>query len=520
VVTLNGQPAVQAVLLDITEAVRVQDALRRSEEKYRSLVENINEIIFTVDPSGLFTYVSPVIKQLLGYEPAEIIGKPFDCFVHSDDAPALLVAFERCDLDSNSPQELRVMAHDGNLHLMRISCSPSYDGDQFKGITGVMADITETKIANEIIRERQQMYETLLRTTTDAIATVDLEGNFTEASERTARLFGFQCQEDLVGKNAFSFVIPAHHRKALTSFKEALKSGYIRDKGFTFTRADGSHFLAQIDAALIHDAQGRPKSFILTIRDVTESKRAERQLRRSQQRFDHIVTLISEWVWEVDPSCVITYSNSAIADILGYQPDEILGTYIYDHFDSRYDPKKNQLLELVDSRSCFRDFKVAFLDKQRRPVDLILHGMPILDEDKNLLGYRGTARACVHQPEAQAEQTLRKMLTLDEAIILTDLTGRILFLNERAQQLAGFASDRAVDHKIDDVFRIFTTCGSPSQIELSDLRSQVENGKLRGKATLKQPSGDSVNIAFTSAIVYDASGYPSGILLIFAPTRQ
>ena len=521
VVTLDGKPAVQAVLLDITESVRAQEALRRSEEKYRSLVENLNEIIFTLDPDGAFTYVSPVVKQLLGYDPAEIIGKRFNWFVHPDDAPSLLVAFERCDRDHSSPRELRMLATDGSIHYMRISCTPYYDAGEFRGITGVMADVTETRQANEIVRERQQMYETLLKTTTDAIAIIDLEGNFIEASERTARLFGVKSAEDLVGKNAFSFVLPAHHRKALTSFKEALKTGYIRGKTFTMSRADSSHFSAQIDAALIHDAKGKPKSFILTIRDITEAKRVERQLRKSQQRFDHIASLVKEWIWEIDQSCVLTYSNGAVKAALGYEPDEILGTYMHDHFSLTDDPEsKRGLLELIQAQETFHDFEVTFRNKQGDPVRLSLSGIPIVDEDRRLAGYRGTASPSRHHSSAQMDGTLRKLLALNEAVILTDLDGHVLFLNRKAETLTGFSQEEAGRRKSDDVLSLYRLDGNASQIRFEDLKPQVQDARVEGRANLKQRDGKMVQVAFSSAIATDASGSQSGILVIFKPVGE
>ncbi len=514
-VVVNGKPAIQAALLDVTEAVRAEEALRKSEEKYRSLVENINEVIFTLDPSGRFTYISPVIKQMLGYQPDEIIGKPFDCFVHPDDTPTLLVTFERCATDPQQSEELRVISKDGTTHFIRISCTASYDTEEFKGITGIMADITETKRASEIIRERQQMYETLLKTTTDAVAVIDLEGNFTEVSQRTANLFGVESPEKLIAKNAFSFVVPSYQRKALMSFKEALRSGCIREKDFIMTRSDGSHFSAQIDAALIHDGTGNPKAFILTIKDVTEAKRFERQLKNTQQRFKDIAQLSREWIWEIDPNCVVTYSNGAVESMLGYKAEEILGAYIHDFvFASDALSSWEKLVQLLQGRQDLDDWLITFRSKQGRPIPMTLRAVPVLNDDGNLIGYRGTASQDEHS-SSKADDLMLKLLSMDEAIILADMHGKVLFINRNAENLLGKDREEVLNRDLDKTF-----CLSSSTSEKTDLRQSVETGKFQGTANLIRSDGSHLEISFSSAIVHDASRSPSGILIVFTPSHS
>src|SRR5262249_37936144 len=112
--------AIEALHSEITERERAEDSLRRSEERYRQLVENINEVIFTVDPSGRITYVSPAIERVTGGRAAsEVIGRSFLEFVHPDDAPALLESFQRLLHGQSEPSEYRVFGGDGAVRWVR-----------------------------------------------------------------------------------------------------------------------------------------------------------------------------------------------------------------------------------------------------------------------------------------------------------------------------------------------------------------------------------------------------------------
>ncbi len=143
--------AIQGVARDITERRRAEEALRESEEKYRDLVENINEVIYALDANGLVTYVSPAVEQIGGYSASEVIGHSFAEFIHPDDLPSLLESFQRTVAGNPEPSEYRVLTKSGEVHWVRSSSRPVYDGDRITGLRAVLMDITERRKADETI---------------------------------------------------------------------------------------------------------------------------------------------------------------------------------------------------------------------------------------------------------------------------------------------------------------------------------------------------------------------------------
>lgn len=133
------------------------EALRASEEKYRNLVENINDVIFTVNVEGIITYLSPPMRRLTGYAPKELVGRPFREIVHSEDLPGLDRSFRDVLANRLELSEFRYHAKDGSLRWARTSSRPILRNDTAMGIRGALIDITERKLMEETLAERNRL---------------------------------------------------------------------------------------------------------------------------------------------------------------------------------------------------------------------------------------------------------------------------------------------------------------------------------------------------------------------------
>jgi PAS domain S-box-containing protein len=145
------------VAIDVTEQTAAKQALLRSEEKYRELVENINDVIYAVDRSGVITYVSPMITSVLGYQADELIGKSFFNYVYHQDRARTKSDFARALTKSGSPREYRFVDKTGQTKWCRISSRPISEGHAKIGIQGVLVDITWSKRLEEQLQRAQKM---------------------------------------------------------------------------------------------------------------------------------------------------------------------------------------------------------------------------------------------------------------------------------------------------------------------------------------------------------------------------
>jgi PAS domain S-box-containing protein/putative nucleotidyltransferase with HDIG domain len=166
----GGRLTSQVVLLtDITERKQAEESLSASEEKYRVLVENINDVLLTLDIQGNITYISPSVERFARYKVSDLIGKPFTPVIHPDDLAGLLGSFNRLASGQLEPWEFRILDRDGKIIYTRTSSRPIYKDGQIVGFTTLMTNITESKLSEEKLLKS---YESLKKTLDDALMTM------------------------------------------------------------------------------------------------------------------------------------------------------------------------------------------------------------------------------------------------------------------------------------------------------------------------------------------------------------
>ncbi len=134
--------------VDITERKLAEEAVRASEEQYRRLVEDIDEVIFSIDDRGVLTYISPAIEKLSGFRPGELLGRDIRELAYADDVPAVLETVARMGQGASIPLDLRILDRTGQVRWVRVTGRPILEGPRLAGLRGAMADITERKRAD------------------------------------------------------------------------------------------------------------------------------------------------------------------------------------------------------------------------------------------------------------------------------------------------------------------------------------------------------------------------------------
>ena len=140
------------ILQDVTARKNAEEAHLRSEENYRTLVENINDVLCTMDLNGFITYISPSVRILLDYEPGEIVGERFNKFVHKDDLAVMQKRFHEIMGGHIKARDYRIHRKNGEIRWVRVSSKPLMENGMPIGLYGVLSDITEKK-REESLRE-------------------------------------------------------------------------------------------------------------------------------------------------------------------------------------------------------------------------------------------------------------------------------------------------------------------------------------------------------------------------------
>ncbi len=131
------------------ERDRAERSLRESEERYRFLIENMNEVVYTIDVAGRFTYVSPRVGQVIGYSPEEMIGRKFPDFLHEDDRDLISGRFMEVLAGDLRGSEYRIRDRKGDVRWVASSSRPVYRDGEVAGLQGMFYDVTDRRVAEE-----------------------------------------------------------------------------------------------------------------------------------------------------------------------------------------------------------------------------------------------------------------------------------------------------------------------------------------------------------------------------------
>jgi PAS domain S-box-containing protein len=223
-----------AILRNISPRIEAQNTsrqsqflLKQSEEKFRSLVENIDEIIFSININGLITYISPAIEQIAGYRAEELIGKSFRTLVYPDDLP-ILETRSPTNLDAQKANlEFRILSRNKNIRQIRAYSYPIRQNGKITGLQGVLTDITERKQVEEAL-ERRAAQLAILNFIGERIAAVfELDGLFESAVQLIQSNFGYyhvaiftpdvrwNMMVMRANSGSFSHLFPENHRLML-----------------------------------------------------------------------------------------------------------------------------------------------------------------------------------------------------------------------------------------------------------------------------------------------------------------
>jgi PAS domain S-box-containing protein len=271
------------IIRDITERKLAEEALKESEERYRTQVESINDVAYAIGGGGEITYISPVAKDVLGYEPEEILGRHFLEIVHQEDHDLLKTKFAELREGLISRDEYRVIGKHGDIKWVRTLTTPIIDIEGFAGGRGILIDMTERKRAEQALRESEEKYRTLIETTRDLIYTTDRKGFLTYMNPTLERTLDYPHTE-WNGKTFAQLVAPECIDSVKDNFIRAMNGESIPVYSVDLVRKDGTRLSVEFNVTTLYDSDGKPAGRYGIGRDVTERKRAEEEKRSMEER--------------------------------------------------------------------------------------------------------------------------------------------------------------------------------------------------------------------------------------------
>jgi PAS domain S-box-containing protein len=260
---------------DITERKRAEEALRESEIKYRDMVEQINDVIFTTDMNGIFTYISPTIEILGGYKPEEMIGHPMGEFLDPLFLPKIKEQFQKIMTGMLEPTEYRVKIKSGKFRWVRSSSRPILKENKPVGMSGVLTEITQRKQAEETVN----LLSHAVKSITECVSLTDLNNRILFVNQAFLDLYGYS-EADVIGKTIGALVVPGGTDN-LEIINTTLKGGWQGE--LVNRKKDGTEFPISLSASAVLDDFGKAVALVRVATDITVQKKLQQELLQSQK---------------------------------------------------------------------------------------------------------------------------------------------------------------------------------------------------------------------------------------------
>jgi PAS domain S-box-containing protein len=269
-----------------------EQALRQSEEKYRTILENIEDGYFEVDISGNFTFFNDSTQRILGYSKSEMLGMNYKKYMDEENAKRVYQLFNRVYTigESSKGFDWQIITNDGTKRHVEASVSLMTDSDgQRKGFRGIVRDVTERKQTEEVLRQSEERFRTVLEANPDPVIVCDMEEKVIFVNPAFSNVFGWTLEQCL-GKK-MDFFVPEENRHETNLMVTELIAGNSLSgiESLRHTK-QGDVIPVSISGSMFYDNNHNPAGSVINLRDVSEQKRLQAQLQQAQ-RLEAIGTL-------------------------------------------------------------------------------------------------------------------------------------------------------------------------------------------------------------------------------------
>jgi PAS domain S-box-containing protein len=268
--------------------------------------------------------------------------------------------------------------------------------------------LDERKRAEETLREERDKAQNYLDVAEVMFVIIGADQKVTLVNNTCCGILGYK-EEGIIGKNWFDNFIPERIKDEVKTFFQKLMAGEIEAAEYfenpVLTKSGEERIIAWCNT-LLRDKAGNIIGTLSSGEDITERKRMEEALRESEGRFRALAESTSDWIWEVDENAVYTYTSPKIKELLGYEPEEIIGKTPFDLMT--LEGVKRVAAEfgaIAEAQKLFDRLENENLHKDGRILVLETSGVPIFDANGNFRGYRGIDRDITERKRAEEQIT-------------------------------------------------------------------------------------------------------------------
>ncbi|MGP8195161.1 MAG: PAS domain S-box protein [Syntrophobacteraceae bacterium] len=496
---------------DVTQRKEAEEALRRSEGKYRELVENANSIILRRDSRGRVTFFNEFAQRFFGYSEQEILGKN-------------LVGTIVPPVESTTGRDLKRMiediGRDPGRYAVNVSENMRRNGERvwiawtnkpvrdengrIVEVLGVGNDITELKRARDELFNSRQMLQSVLDNIPQRVFWKDRNSVFVGCNRAFVLDCGYEEQGELLGKTDYEHASAATADLYRADDREVMESGRPKiNYEEPQIRPDGSQAWLITSKVPMFDRDGQVIGVLGTYEDITERKRGEEALRKSEERYRSVIENMGDVFYRTDKRGVVVMASPSAAGVLGYDSiDELQGKPVEIFW--MHPGEREEFMRSIRKNGVVRDREITLKKKDGSPLSGSVTSTYRKDDQGNILGVEGIFRDITERKRAEGER-MRMATVIEQAaegIIITDTNWIIDYVNPAFTTMTGYEDTEAIGEHL----RILKS-DKHDRAFYRDIRKTLTEGHVwSGRLTNKKKDGSLYETEVTASPVRNQSG--------------
>ncbi|HSO25215.1 MAG TPA: PAS domain S-box protein [Methanobacteriaceae archaeon] len=494
---------------------KIENELKKTQNYLELITENMVDIVGQVDTKGVFLYVSPSIKKLLGYQPVQILGNSIFEFVHPEDLEMTLNCFNRC-METGKPEKIRkrVKTSSGDYKWIETMGSPVYDdSNQINGAVISCRDIGDQINIEDELKSALNYSRNLIEVSLDPMVTISENGEIMDVNSATEDSTGLS-RKDLVGTDFSQYF--TNPEKAMKGYQKTLFYGSLKDYSLTLRHISGRTMDVSFNASVYRNRAGEVEGIFAAARNITKLKKANNALKLSERHFRSLIENALDVIMVLNHQGDITYASPSVEKVFGYKVHEFLGFNIFDFIHYKDSPRLNDALtDDIRSSGSNVDFEVRCQHENGQWLSCQMVAQNLIKDPAVrgiVLNIRDiTPRKQAERARSDLEEMYSTLITASpDGFIATDLEGKISYVSEKAAFMMGWSDgQKLVSETIFDIL-------VPEEKELfgKNMELVMNNGALRNiehKASKKD--GETFVAEMNMALTQDSDGNPKGLIV-------
>jgi len=515
----GNQIGVMGVSRDITERQQAEEALQESEQKLRYIVENSTNLFYSHTPEHELTYLSPQSREFLQCDPEEAMVRWTE---FATDNPVNEQGFELTEKAIKTgkrqhPYQLELVGKKGRVIWVEVHEAPVVENDKTVAIVGALTDITERKQAEVNIINWKNRYEAAIMSTGQILYDWDSETNEVIYGGNLEGIIGYTIEEMNGGLNRWKELIHLNDRK---SFDELIKhlietKEPSSNEEYRVCKKNGEYIYVEDNGQFFFDASGKLNRMIGFVKDITERKKVEEDIKESEQKYRRLVeSLENDYIiYSHDTQGMFSYLSPSIVNVLGYTQDEFMRHYTEYMTDSPINKNVERYTDAGLRGEKQLPYEAEFWHKDGSRRHLEVTEKPVLDKEGNVLGIDGIVHNITErkQKEEELRESAAYLDIMGDALMVLDSKARMVKINRSFSELWGYNPDEVIGKPVFGMF--------PEE-ELSKHQTEMENAAREGNTRTFETIAltkdkKEINVFVSGRVLKDEKGKVLNFIALF-----